>query len=253
MNNNLVSIITPTYNCGPYIKTTIESVLSQTYKDWELIIIDDCSTDNTKAIINKINDHRIQYHCLEKKSGAAVARNFGLNKAKGRWIAFLDSDDLWSKEKLEKQINFMIKGNYHFSYTNYEEMDENGKPLGTTVSGPSCITKIKMFAYCWPGCLTVIYDQKYIGKIQINDIKKNNDYALWLKICRKAPCYLLNESLAQYRRRTGSISNHSKLHLIKWHYKLFRDNENLNPFSASLLTLNNLFWGIIKKIVYVKG
>ncbi len=252
--NELVSIIMPSYNTGKYIAETIDSVLAQTYSDWELLIVDDCSTDNTDAVVSKyLTDERIHYIKNDKNSGAAVSRNRALRKAKGKWIAFLDSDDLWENDKLQKQITFMTNNSYHFSYTNYIEIDENSKPSGKNVSGPKRITKNGMYNYCWVGCLTVMYDAEKVGLIQIEDIKKNNDYAMWLKVCKKADCYLLDETLAKYRRRSGSISSHGYIELIKWHYKLFREAENKNFISSFALTLRNLFFGIIKKIWYVRG
>lgn len=249
-----VSIVTPTYNCGRFIAETIECVQAQTYKNWEMIIVDDCSTDNTKEIVEQYqkNDPRIQYHCLDKNSGAAVARNTALKLAKGKWIAFLDSDDLWTPDKLEKQIDFMVSNDYYFSYTQYEEIDEQDNPLGVLVSGPKHINKVGMFSYCWPGCLTVMYDRERIGLIQIPNIKKNNDYAIWLKAIKKADCYLLKENLAKYRKRSGSISSGSYTSLIKWHYRLFREVEGSSKPIATILTANNLFWGVIKKLFYVK-
>lgn len=152
---DLASIIMPSYNTAPYIKETIQSVLDQTYTNWELIIVDDCSTDNTEEVLATINDSRIRYFKNEKNSGAAVSRNKALREAKGQWIAFLDSDDLWMPEKLEKQINFMKKNRYSFSYTNYEEIDVDGNKTGIKITGPKRITKTGMFNYCWPGCLII--------------------------------------------------------------------------------------------------
>jgi len=247
----LVSIIMPSYNTGQFIRDTIESVLKQTYSKWELIIVDDCSTDHTDEVIKPyLQDERIKYLKNEKNSGAAVSRNYALREAKGKWIAFLDSDDLWEPDKLQKQISFMEENGYHFSYTNYKEINENSEPLGIVVSGPSKITKIGMYNYCWPGCLTVMYDAEHVGLIQIENIKKNNDYAMWLKVCKKANCYLLDETLARYRKRSGSISNQGYMKLIKWHYKLFNEAEHSNCVSSALLTANNLFWGLIKKFRY---
>lgn len=204
--SDLVSIIMPSYNTAQYITETIQSVIDQTYHNWELIIVDDCSTDNTDIVVGKIKDPRIRYIKNEKNSGAAVSRNRALREANGRWVAFLDSDDLWKPEKLEKQICFMMKNRYYFSYTNYEEIDADGNKTNVIVTGPKVISKTGMFNYCWPGCLTVMYDRKKIGLIQITDIKKNNDYAMWLKVCKKTRCYLLDEVLAEYRRgRSGSI------------------------------------------------
>lgn len=249
-----VSIITPTYNCARFISETIECVQAQTYKNWEMIIVDDCSTDDTKEIIGQYqkDDPRIQYYCLPKNSGAAEARNEALRRANGKWIAFLDSDDLWIPDKLEKQIKFMVNNDCHFSYTKYEEIDENGISLGVEVSGPRRVNKIGMFSYCWLGCLTVMYDRERVGLIQIPNIKKNNDYAIWLKAIKKANCYLLKENLAKYRKRSGSISGGSYTSLIKWHYRLFREVEDFSKPIAAILTANNLLWGVFKKLVYVK-
>jgi glycosyltransferase involved in cell wall biosynthesis len=252
--NDLVSIIMPSYNTGRFIKETIESVLAQSYPAWELIIVDDCSTDDTDDVVSQyLADKRIRYIKNDTNSGAAVSRNRALREAKGKWIAFLDSDDLWEPDKLQKQISFMRDNGYHFSYTNYIEIDEESKANGKSVTGPKRISKHGMYNYCWMGCLTVMYDADTVGLIQIADIKKNNDYAMWLKVCKKANCYLLNETLARYRKRSGSISNHGYMKLIKWHYKLYREAENKNPLSSFVLTVRNLFFGVLKKIRYVKG
>ena len=250
--NDLVSIIMPSYNTEKFIKQTIDSVIAQTYTNWELIIVDDCSTDNSIQVINNINDLRIKLFINEKNSGAAISRNKALQEAKGKWIAFLDSDDLWSKDKLKKQIDFMESNNYDFSYTNYIEINENNEELGIKVTGPKKITKHRMFNYCWPGCLSVMYNAETIGLIQIEDLKKNNDYAMWLKVIKQSNCYLLNEILAKYRIRKGSISNHSKLKLIKHHYYLFRKSEKKCSVLSFFYTTKNLFWGVWKKVRYVK-
>lgn len=251
--NELVSIIMPSYNCGGLEVDSIHSVQRQTYQNWEIIFVDDCSSDNTKAVVEAINDPRIRYFKNEKNSGAAVSRNTALREAKGRWIAFLDSDDLWMPDKLEKQIRFMEENGYKFSYTYYEEMDADGNDTGIIVMGPKRITKAGMFAFCWPGCLTVMYDAEAIGLIQIEDIKKNNDYAMWLKVCQKADCYLIPETLAKYRRgRSGSVSSHSISTMIKWHYKLFRDAEKMGLISSLWHTGINLVCGFYKKKKYVK-
>lgn len=250
--NELVSVIMPSYNTSGFIRETIESVLNQTYQNFEIIIVDDCSTDSTDDVVAQINDERIKFIKNEKNSGAAVSRNRALIEAKGKWIAFLDSDDIWHPEKLEKQISFMEKNRYAFTYTEYEEIDEASLPLGTYVTGPKKITKTGMYNYCWPGCLTVMYNRDIVGEIQIEDIKKNNDYAIWLKAVKKAPCYLLKENLARYRIRSNSISRHNKVKLIKHHYILYRGGENRNCVSSCILTVRNLFFGILKKMFYVK-
>ncbi len=253
--SGLVSVIMPSYNTEKYIKQTIESVFAQTYTDWELIIVDDCSTDHTDDVVKPfLSDQRVRYLKNEKNSGAAVSRNRALREANGKWIAFLDSDDLWRPEKLEKQVCFMEKNGFHFSYTNYSEIDEKGNPNGITVTGPKKITKTGFFNYCWPGCLTVMYERSVIGLIQIEDIKKNNDYAMWLKACRKAVCYHLNEDLALYRKgRKGSVSSQSIKTMIGWHYKLYHQAESQNVISALFNTGRNLIFGFYKKKRYVKN
>ena len=250
----LVSIITPAFNSESFIAETINSVISQTYQNWEMIIVDDCSTDNTKNIIRSFQekDGRIRLIENETNKGSAYSRNLALRNATGRWIAFLDSDDLWLPEKLEKQIEFMTKNNYRFSYTKYSEIDENSNDNGIYLSGPKVITKNKMFAYCWPGCLTIMYDAKFVGLIQTVDIKINEEYALWIKVSKKTNCHLLEENLAKYRRHLNSLSSQSYLKLIKWHYLLFRQSENKNVISSLLLTLVNLICGIYKKIFFRK-
>lgn len=251
--NEMVSIIMPSYNTGRFIAESIESVLKQTYKNWELIIVDDCSTDNTDEIVKGyLEDSRIRYLKNKKNAGAAVSRNRALREAKGKWIAFLDSDDLWMPKKLEQQILFMKKKGCHFSYTNYIEIDEDSNNLGRMVTGPKRITKAGMYRYCWPGCLTVMYDASYVGLIQIEDIRKNNDYAMWLKVCKEADCYLFNKTLAKYRKRTGSISNHRYIKLIEWHYKLFREADDKGLLMSLILTGRNMLYGFFKKVNYVK-
>ena len=286
--SGLVSIIMPSYNTGKFIAESIASVAAQTYTDWELIIVDDASTDNTGDVVSSLmssrtssaitNSSNIHYLKNDRNRGAAYSRNRALREARGKYIAFLDSDDLWAPDKLEKQIAFMTKNGYAFSYTRYEEMGEDGKPTGTIVGGPKRITKTGMFNYCWPGCLTVMYNREVVGDIQIAEIQKNNDYAMWLKICRKADCYLLNENLATYRKRTGSITHaqrhceepqgracheqsvvvaiqcnlKSKFSMIQWHYKLYREAEGMNPVTSLFNTGRNLFFGVWKKMKYVK-
>ena len=250
--NDLVSIVMPSYNTARYISESIQSVIDQTYKNWELIIVDDCSTDNTDDVVGLFNDSRIVYLKNDINSGAAVSRNRALREAKGRWIAFLDSDDIWLPEKLEKQLEFMKKNDYHFSYHAYKEINEMSHSIGIRVTGPDKITKAGMFCYCWPGCLTVMYDADYVGLIQINDLKKNNDYAMWLRVISKCECFYYDNYLAKYRIRSGSISRHSKIRLIKSHYLLYRDGEECSVSKSLLITAVNIFFGMVKKVFFVK-
>lgn len=244
----------PTYKCGKFIEESIKSVQAQAYKNWELIIVDDCSEDGTIGIVQDIQkeDHRIHVFLNARNSGAAVSRNVALKEAKGRWIAFLDSDDLWEPTKLEKQIKFMEENNYAFSYHEYKEIDEQDHELGVYVSGIEHVSRFDMFACCWPGCLSVMYDAEKIGLIQINDIKKNNDTAMWLKVIRKSDCYLLKECLGKYRRRANSITPKPIWQRIWAHYPLFRVAEGMNPIAATFWVIMNVFGNAYKKFRYVK-
>lgn len=252
MIDGLVSIIMPSWNTARFIGESINSVLKQTYANWELIIVDDCSTDNTDDVVKQFNDKRIRYFKNEKNLGAALTRNRALKEANGEWIAFLDSDDLWTKDKLEHQIKFMKENNYVFSYHEYVKIDEESKPLNIYVSGPKIVTKRKMYNYGYPGCLTFMYNAKYFGLIQIKDIKKNNDYAILLKLCKKANCYLLKENLALYRIRKKSISHDKLKKKLKSHYDLFHVCDERSAIVAFWFACWNLFHGVMKKIRYEK-
>ncbi len=249
---DLVSIIMPTYNCGQYIAESIQSVLSQTYSNWELLIIDDCSTDNTRYVVSSFKDPRIHYQCNQKNSGAAISRNTALRMAKGKYIAFLDSDDLWSPNKLERQIAYMQENKYAFTYHEYSEIDENSKPIGVLISGKKHVRPFDMWTCCWPGCLSVMYDANVIGQIQIPDIKKNNDSAMWLQIVQKADCYLLPESLAKYRRRKDSITPTSIWEKIGWHYILFNQGAHKSPLASTFWMIANIIGNSYKKLFYRK-
>jgi teichuronic acid biosynthesis glycosyltransferase TuaG len=230
---NLVSIITPSFNSYDYIANTIKSILNQTYCYWELIIVDDCSTDNSCELIQEyINDNpRIKLIRLTKNVGAAVARNKGIENASGRFIAFLDSDDTWHPEKLEKQINFMLKNDYDFTFTHYHQVDENGKKVGD-LSFPIKVNYHSLLKTCVIGCLTAMYDTKRLGKVYFPLIRKRQDFALWLKILKQIDyAYCLPEDLASYTVRSNSISA-NKWKAAQFNWKLYREIENLNIISS---------------------
>lgn len=252
MVDGLVSIIMPSWNTDRFIAETIQSVLDQTYQNWELLIVDDCSTDNTDKVVESFKDERIKYFHNEKNSGAALTRNRAMREAQGEWIAFLDSDDLWMPEKLEKQISFMQKNNYVFSYTEYEKIDEESKPLNIYVTGPSFVNKRKMYNYDYIGQLTMMYSAKHFGLIQIKDIKKNNDYAIRLQLYKKdgTCCYLLKENLAKYRVRKVSISHDKFRRKFKSHYDLFHMCDEKPAPIAMWYACWNMFFGILKKKMY---
>lgn len=251
METDLVSIIMPSYNTGNYIADSIRSVQSQTYDNWELIIVDDCSTDNTIDVIMSFHESRVKLLRNETNSGAAVSRNLALREAKGKWIAFLDSDDIWHPKKLEKQIEFMKDNDYAFTFTDYRTC-LNGMWSSFINTGPDVVTKRKMYNYCYFSTITVMYDRERIGLIQIADLKKNNDYAMWLKVVEKSNAYRLPECLSYYIKHGGSVSSVSKVKLIKWHYLLFREGAGYNSAVSVVLTVNNLICGVWKKIYYKK-
>lgn len=253
MIDGLVSIIMPSWNTGKFIAESIESVLAQTYKNWELLIVDDCSTDNTDEVVASFKDIRIKYFKNEKNSGAALTRNRAMREAQGEWIAFLDSDDLWAPNKLEKQLRFMNDNGYVFSYHDFVKIDEESKPLNVYVTGPNVVTRQGMYNYGYPGCLTFMYSAKAMGLIQIKDIKKNNDYAILLKLCKKADCYLLNENLAQYRIRKKSISHDKITKKLKSHYDLFHFCDEQPAPIAFWYACWNMWYGVLKKIKYEKS
>lgn len=253
METSLVSIIMPSFRCARFIRESIASVQDQTYANWELIVVDDCSKDGTVEIVQELQsqDSRIRLFQNETNRGAAVSRNTAIRNAQGRWIAFLDADDLWEPEKLEKQIRFMEENQFAFSYHDYIEIDEGGRELGTYVSGKKLVSRFDMFSCCWPGCLSVMYDASVVGLIQAKDIKKNNDTAMWLKVVRKADCHLLKECMGKYRRRENSITPKPIWKRIWAHYPLFRVAEGKSPIVATFWVTMNVFGNTYKKVRYV--
>lgn len=257
MVEGLVSVIMPSWNTSKFIAESIQCVIDQTYQNWELLIVDDCSTDNTDEVVAPfLSDKRVKYLHNEKNSGAALTRNKAMREAQGEWIAFLDSDDLWMPEKLEKQIEFMRKGGYDLSYTEYEKIDEEDKPLNIYVSGPDVVDKRKMYRYDYIGQLTMMYSAKHFGLIQIKDIKKNNDYAIRLQLYRKDPrveAHLLKENLAKYRIRKKSISHDKLSKKLRSHYDLFHKCDEKPAPVAFWYACWNMWFGVLKKKRYEKS
>lgn len=250
--DELVSIIMPSYNTASYISNSIKSVIAQTYNNWELIIVDDCSTDNTDEIVaDFLIDKRIKYYKNNYNRGAAQSRNRALQEAKGRYIAFLDSDDLWLPEKLELQLAYMKENNYAFSYTDYR-ICLNGKWLPYINTAPNYINKRRLYNWCYFSTITVIYDVKIVGLVQIADLKKHNDYAMWFKVIEKTNAYRFPKCLSFYIKHNDSVSSGSKFNLIKHHYILYRKALNKGKLLSVFLTVNNILHGLIKKIVYTK-
>jgi teichuronic acid biosynthesis glycosyltransferase TuaG len=231
----LVSVITPSYNAEKFIRHTIGSVQAQTHQNWEMLIVDDCSKDRSVEIIKEVSveDPRVKLIQLETNSGAAVARNTAIENAKGKYIAFLDSDDYWKPEKLQKQLAFMEENNYVFSFTNYEIVTEDGTPTNVEVKVPHSLTYHDLLKNTIIGCLTVMINIEKIGKYKMPNIRTRQDFALWLSILRDGyTAYGLQIPLSCYRKVEGSISS-NKVKAAKKTWAVYRNIERLSlPYSA---------------------
>ena len=237
MTEDKVSIITPSYNSEKFIESMIMSVQKQTYQNWELIITDDCSSDNSAAIIEKYagEDPRIVLLKLKKNQGAAKARNCSLKRASGRYIAYLDADDRWKPDKLKNQIEFMKNKPCSFSCTSYEVISENGERLNKTVHMLPEVDYSGFLANNLLQTVGIMVDTEYIDKntLIMPDLKRRQDAATWLKVLKSGhPCYGLREVLAEYRRVNNSLSS-NKLQSVMGVLKLYREVEHLSlPLSC---------------------
>ena len=243
----LVSIITPLYNAASTIRETIDSVINQTYNNWEMIIVDDCSKDNSAEIVEEYCklDKRIVLVRSPSNGGTAVSRNIATEKARGRFIAFLDADDMWKPNKLELQIKFMTTNGYSFCYSNYDIKKENGdvalfRPKKEFLSYKNLLKRNDI------GCLTVIYDCSKIGKVYMPlDAPKREEYAAWLDCTKKGVIpFKIDESLAVYRLGSSTLTS-NKLNMIKYHYRVYRNHEKFGPIRSAyyvfLFSLNKYF------------
>ncbi|MCV2485648.1 glycosyltransferase [Flavobacterium sp. SH_e] len=252
--NDLVSILTPTFNTEKFIRLTIESAQNQTYTNWEMILVDDASTDNTVAIIEEFvkNDSRIKLFKLPENRGNGFARNAALEKATGKYIAYLDADDLWFPEKLEKQIQFLKANNLHFTFSFYDSIDEDGNDLNRKVESPNPLTYKQLFFCNYVGNLTAIYDADYFGKIILETSQKRQDWRIWLTILKQIKIAKpVPESLAFYRIRKDSVSS-SKFKLIKHNFGVYREFHGYNFAFSVLLMMRFLFTQLIIKPKYIK-
>ncbi len=243
----MVSIITPLHNAEKFIAQTIESVLAQTYQEWEMIIVDDLSLDHSTSIVEAYvqKDPRIKLIKQEQKSGPADARNRAIQAAHGRYIAFLDADDQWMPEKLEKQISFMIKHDLAFTYSSYKVINMDNETLTTFVTLPD-ISYESMLKTCSVGCLTAVYDREKLGKMYMPKLPKRQDYALWLSILKKiGTAKGLLEPLAYYRIGQTSVSS-NKINAAAWQWKVYRDVEQLSLTKSIYYFVNYVYFGIKK-------
>lgn len=245
--NPVISIIMPVFNSSTTIANSVESVLAQTYKKFELIIVDDCSQDDSLLIAKQYaeKDKRIKVIKLEKNSGAAVARNTAIAAANGRYIAFLDSDDLWLSKKLELQIKFMLSKDIAFSYTAYEKINENGEVF-ELMGIPEQINYTQLLKTCVIGCLTVVYDVDRLGKIYMPINTKREDFATWLHILKKVDyAYGLTQPLAKYRVYSNQTSG-KKVNMAKENWRLYRDLEKLSLLQAIYYFTHYAIRGILR-------
>jgi glycosyltransferase involved in cell wall biosynthesis len=252
--NDLVSIITPVYNSEKFVAETIQSVQKQIYSNWELIIIDDGSSDLTTQIVEKYSqtDPRIILHKNMVNIGTGATRQKGLDMATGKFIAFLDGDDLWHKLKLNKQIQFMKTHQLPFTFCFYEWIDENSQPLNKYISCPNPL-KLKQLKYCnHIGNLTGIYDVDFFGKINISSLRKRQDWIMWLDILKKTKvAYPVPEYLAYYRKSNQSLSA-NKWRLIKYNYQVFTDYWHYAKITAAFHLMIFLFHQLVLKRKYIK-
>lgn len=250
MNQVLVSIVTPVYNAERFLKETIISIREQSYKNWELLLIDDCSNDNSSKIIKEFQkiDSRIRYIKLEKNSGASVSRNIGIKNAKGRFIAFADSDDLWEPKKLEIQINYMLKNKYGFTFTSYRYMKENGVKTNKVAKAPFKINYNGLLKNTIIGCSTVVIDKDIIGEFEMPLVRRGQDTAAWLQILRKEKyAYGIQMDLVNYRLVGNSLSS-NKIKALKRTWNTYRNVEKLNIFKCSYVFCFYIYNAIKKRI-----
>ncbi|MBT6650493.1 MAG: glycosyltransferase, partial [Flavobacteriales bacterium] len=233
-----------------YIKETVDSVLRQTYENWELIIVDDGSKDSSPNIIQDLTntDTRIKGFYFDKNIGAAEARNVAIQQAKGKYIAFLDSNDLWELEKLEKQISFMQTEDIAFSFSTYQPMSEDGSKLYSIIHAPKIVTYSAYLKNTIIGCLTVVIDREKAGDFEMPNIRSSHDMALWLLIMKRGfDAYGLDENLARYRIVSASNTS-SKWRAAKDVWKIYREVEKLSFLYSSWCFLNYAFNALVKRI-----
>lgn len=242
----------PAYNAARFIGDAIRSVQAQTFGDWELVIIDDVSSDDTAAIVTAAaeRDGRIAFHRLTERSGGAVARNTAMERATGRYIAFLDADDMWLPEKLEAQLAFMRETRAAFSFSAYQAVDADGNRTGRVISVPESVDYAQLLRGSPIGCLTAMYDREVCGLVLMPLIRKRQDYALWLKIVRQVgKAYGLQQCLGLYRVHAGSLSS-NKLSAAHYTWKVYREIERLPLPRALFCFAWYALEGIRKTITY---
>lgn len=243
----LISIVMPAYNAAQYIEQSIESVLKQSYTNWELIIVDDCSIDDTYKIVEKLclNEKRIKLFRMNENSGVAMARNFAISMSRGKYIAFLDSDDLWLPDKLEKQLNLMQEKKAVISYTAYRQFSM--EKVGNLVSVPEQVTYKQLLKGNVIGCLTVMLDKERLGNLQMKKAR-HEDYILWLDILKQGnTAYGLQEDLARYRKSETSLTSNKKRSAL-WTWQVYRQHQELSFFASIYYFIFYVCKGLLKHL-----
>ncbi|MEZ5069635.1 MAG: glycosyltransferase family 2 protein [Bacteroidales bacterium] len=251
----LVSVITPTYNSKKYIRDAIDSVLSQSYANLELILIDDASSDGTREVLKEYesSDSRVRIILNNQNSGAGISRNKGIKAARGTYIAFLDSDDAWDRNKLASQISFMQTHGYTFSYTKYAYMNESGCVIRKRNLAPNSCGYLRLLLQDCIGCSTVVINVEQLGKAYMPELRNRQDWALWLTYIKRAGrAHGMNKSFTNYRMMKGSISS-NKFRLFRFHWKVYHEIEQYGVFVSSLLFLINIvlisYYSVFNKIL----
>jgi glycosyltransferase involved in cell wall biosynthesis len=254
MKRDLVSIIMISHDQGRYVRDSVQSVLAQTYQNWELLFLDDSSSDNTIRRVMELrgDDARIRVSQNVNARGMAESLNTALQEAEGRWIAFLKVGDLWEPEKLERQIAFMELHHYAFSYTKFRMIDWMSKDMGIVMGGIRKVRRRDLLKCCWMGNLTVMYDADVVGRLQVRKLEKVNDFALWLEVSKTASCYLLDECLASQRAARHLMNPFPVLDKMRWRYEVFHQVEGRAPIVALGMAIRNLYGGVRKKLRYAK-
>lgn len=247
MKYGLVSVIMPCYNAAAYIGETIESVLAQTYTNWELLIVDDHSTDDSLSVIARYDDPRIRVLSTAENSGAAVARNVAIEAAQGRFMAFLDSDDLWHPEKLSEQLAFMQERDCALSFTHYAVINGEGEQITVFSPKKDTYSYNDILKHCYIGCSTAIYDAEKVGKVGMpTDAIKREDAACWLRILKMGvDAYCLHQNLMTYRIHTDSVSS-NKVRMIKYQWHLYRKVEHLSLLRSAYCMTHWAIKGFLK-------
>ncbi len=246
--NALVSIITPSYNSAKFIAETIQSAQNQTYQNWEMIIIDDGSSDETESVVLSLsqNDNRIQFHKLNQNSGPAIARNTGIEKASGDYMTFIDADDIWFPTFIENNIKTIQETGIPFVFSSYRRANEQLEFIYSDFIVPNKVSYTDILKSNSISCLTAFVDIKKLGKKYMPLIRKRQDMGLWLNYLKVIPfAHGIQETQAIYRIRENSLSR-KKLDLIKYQWQFYREVEKLNVFQATYYMLHWMYRGFMK-------